>query len=343
LDKKVGVGGLARKTESKRGRSKWDVERRRRHIVLVIISLTIVSALAIIGYGYYATRIKPWHQPIVRVNDTVLDMDYFVKMLRLWGVGQDPYSDVESAQSIAVTMISNELMRRGAEEQFGIVVSEEAVNGKIREIFGSEMTDEEFEQKYKEVIASLAESGLSEGDFKRKYVESEVIRTELLNRFGEAKYPVDEVFPHVHIQAILVVGSDNATAVRERWSEGIEQLAEAFSASSYYPTTDNVEWVSMGLESSALDDYVFGEGSKEENLGRISDPIEDSEQSGSFWVIQVLGKEGRPLSDDHRDVLIGKAFNEWLDNEKKPEVNEVINYLESEAGYGKISWALENV
>ena len=343
MDKKVGVGGLARKTEPKRRRSKWEVERRRRYIVLVIISLTIVSALAIIGYGYYVTRIKPWHQPIVKVNDTVLDMNYFVKMLRLSGVGQDPYGDVESAQQIAVTMISNELKRQGAQEQFGILVSEEAVNGKIREIFGSEVTDEDFEQKYKEVLTSLTKSELSEADFKRKSVEPEVIRTELVNRIGEAKYPVDEVFPHVHVQAILVTGSDNATAVKERWSEGIGRLAEAFSDSQYYPTTDNVEWVPIGIESSAFDSYVFGEGSKEENLGRISDPIEDSEQSGSFWVIQVLGKDDRPLSDDHRDVLVGEAFNEWLDNEKKPEVNEVTNYLEGEAGYRKISWALENI
>lgn len=341
LDKKQGFGGLARTGEPKRKPSKWEMERRRRQFVIAVIALTIVSALALVGYGYYATRIKPWHQPIVRVNDTVFDMDYFVKMLRLSGAGQNPYQDVGLAQSTALTLINHELMRQGAQEQFGIVVSEEAVNGKIRELFGSGITDEEFEQTYRGAMEYLADISVSEGDFKRLGVEPEVIQSELLDRIGGADYPVSGLFPHARIQAILVVGSDNATVVKERWSEGIEQLAGDFSASRYYPNTDNVEWVPMGLESSTFDDYVFGEGS--DNLGWISDPIEDSEHSGSYWVVQVLGREDRPLDEEHRNVLVQQAFGEWLDDEKEPEVNAIINYVEGEAGLGKIDWALDNV
>jgi hypothetical protein len=317
------------------------MERRRRQIVIVVIALTIVSALALVGYGYYATRIKPWHQPIVRVNDTVFDMNYFVKMLRLSGAGQNPIQDVGLAQSAASTMINYELMRQGAVEQFGVVTGEEAVNGKIRELFGSGMTDEEFEQWYQGAMEDLADRRASEGDFKRLAVEPEVIQSELLDRIGDEAYPVSASFTHARVQAILVVGSDNATVVKERWDEGIEQLAGDFSASRYYPNTDNVEWVPMGLESSTFDEYVFGKAS--DNLGWVSDPIEDSEHSGSYWVVQVLGKEDRPLSEEHRNVLVEQAFDEWLDNEKEPEVNEIINYVEGEAGLGKINWALDNV
>jgi hypothetical protein len=322
------------------------MERRRRQIVIVVIALTIVSALALVGYGYYATRIKPWHQPIVRVNDTVFDMNYFVKMLRMEMLlqilaGQNPSLGLGSAQSTAWTMTNHELMRQGAQEQFGIVVSGKAVNGKLRELFGSGITDEEFEEDYQGLMESVAEIGLSEWDFKRLWVEPGVIYSEVLRHIGDEDYPVSGLLPHAHVQAILVVGSENATVAKERWSEGIEQLAGDFSASSYYPNTDNVEWVPMGLESSTFDDYVFGEGS--DNLGWVSDPIEDSEHSGSYWVVQVLGKEDRPLSEEHRNVLVQQAFDEWLDNEKEPEVNEIINYVEGEAGLGKIDWALDNV
>lgn len=334
---------MARKAEPRRKRSRWEAERQRRNIILVVISLTIVSALGIVGYGYYDTRVKPWHQPIVKVNDTVLDMEYFVKMLRWSGVGQNPYTDVETAQQAAVTMISNELMKQSAEKQFGIVASEESVNGKIREIFSSEITDEDFEQKYREVLRNLAEGRLSEEDLRRLYAEPAVLSRELLNRIGDEEYPVDGLFPHVHIRAILVTGSDNATAVKERWGEDMKQLAVAFSASQYYPTTDNVEWVPRGMESSAFDDYAFGEGANADNLGPISDPIEDSEESGKFWVIQVLGSADRPLSEDHRAALTGEALNEWLDNEKKPGVNEVVNSLEGVDGYERLYWAIDHV
>ena len=332
---------MARIGEPRRKRSKWEMERRRRQIVIVVIALTIVSALALVGYGYYATRIKPWHQPIVRVNDTVLDMNDFVKMLRLSGAGQNPIQDVGLAQSAASTMINYELMRQGAVGQFGVVAGEEDVNGRIRELLGSGMTDEEFEQRYQEFMEGLAGSRVSEADVRRLGVEPEVIQSELLDRIGDEAYPVSGLFTHARIQAILVVGSDNATVVKERWGEGIEQLAEDFSASRYYPNSDNVEWVPMGLESSTFDDYIFGEGS--DDLGRISEPIEDSENSGSYWIIQVLGKEDRPLSEGHRSAMTQQALDEWLDHEKRPEVNEIIDYVEGEAGLGKIDWALDNV
>ena len=51
----------------------------------MVIVVAIVSVLAIVGYGYYDTHVKPWHQAIVRVNDETFDMRYFVKMFRLWG------------------------------------------------------------------------------------------------------------------------------------------------------------------------------------------------------------------------------------------------------------------
>jgi hypothetical protein len=347
LDKKLKVDASARKGDPKRKRSKWEVERRRRNLVLSIISLAIISAVGIISYGYYVTRIKPWHQPIVRVNDTVFDMEYLVGMLRLWGVGQNPSAGVETAQQRAAEMISYELMKQGAEKQFGIVASQESVEGKIREIFGSEKTDEEYVQEYRDVLKTLADMGLSEADFRRLYgdgvAEPQVLQTELLARFGGERYPADGLFLHMHVQAILVTGSDNATAVKARWNEGVGELSTAFPDSRYYPTKEGVEWLPRGIESTAFDEYVFGEGAGTDRLGLVSDPIEDSDESGKFWVIQVLGRADRPLSEDHRNELTGAAFNEWLDNEKKPEVNEVINYLEGADGYEKIYWALDNV
>ncbi len=238
-------------------------------------------------------------------------------------------------------------MKQGAEKQFGIAASEESINGEIRGVFGSEITDEDFEQKYRVALRNLAGIGLSEEDFRRLWgdsvAEAAVLRRELLSRIGNEEYPMDGLFPHVHVQAILVTGSDNATAVKGRWGEGIKKLVEAFSASQYYPTEDGVEWVPRGIGSSAFDDYAFGEGAKAENLGLISDPIEDGEESGKFWVIQVLGTADRPLGEDHRAELTGEALNEWLDNERKPEVNEVVNYLEGGAGYERIYWALDNI
>ena len=65
----------------------------------------------------YDNRIKPWHQPIVKVNDRVFDMNYFVKMLRLYGAGQQNTSqDLQLAQYLVEIIQGNELVRQKAEE-----------------------------------------------------------------------------------------------------------------------------------------------------------------------------------------------------------------------------------
>ncbi len=66
-----------------RPRSKAETDKRRRALILLLIVLAVVSSLSVVGYGYYETSVKPWRQPIVKVNSTVIRMRTFVKMLRL--------------------------------------------------------------------------------------------------------------------------------------------------------------------------------------------------------------------------------------------------------------------
>jgi hypothetical protein len=339
VDKKGKTEGLARKEAPRRGRSRWEKEIRQRLIIEAVIVVTIVAALAIVGYGYYDTKIRPWHQPIVRVNDTVFDMRCFVKMLRLYGL--DSTSDTSSAESVATTIQYNELMKQGLKKEFGIVISDEAIEEELQEVLSSySMTAEELEE-------NLATVGISKADFKQMYIEPILVQEELQNRIGDEKYPSDVSVPHVLVQAMLVQGEDNAAAVKSRWDAGEEfdQLVDEYSPSESYGETssdsDNVtgEWLPQAIESDAFDEFAFAEGS----VGILSDPIPESEGSENYWVIKVLDKADRLLSDDHRDTLIDELSDEWLEDAENSEENKLVSYLDDEDGLEKISWALDHI
>lgn len=338
MDKKPKIEGSARKGTPARRRSRWDKEKRWLYIIEAIIVLTIVAVPALVGYGYYDTHIKPWHQPIVRVNDTVFDMGYFVKMLRLYGLSST--SDASSAQSYATAIQDDELMKQGLKKDFGIVVSDNAIEGKLQELLTS------YSMTADQLKANLATMKISVEDFKQMYIEPSLVQSDLQQQIGDQDYPADQEFEHVRVQAMLVAGADNATAVRDRWlaGEDFNTLVTDYSPSKYYPSTssDNttVEWIPRGIESTAFDDYAFADGSENST---VSDAIPESEGSGDYWLIKVLEKGSRLLSDGDRSTLISSAFDKWLQDAESAEADKMVNYLDSADGYSKIYWALDHI
>jgi hypothetical protein len=336
VDKKRKTDVLARQRAPKRrrGLSRWEKEIRQRLIVEAVIVVAIVAALVMVSYGYYASRIKPWHQPIVRVNDTVFDMNYFVKILRLYGLNSS--SDPSSVESVATAIENSELWKQGLKKEFDVTISDEAIEEKLQEMLSLySITAEELEK-------DLASVGISMEDFKQMYIEPSLVQSELRQRIGDQDYPLDQEFEQVRVQAMLVVGADNATMVRDSWlaGEDFDTLVTDYSPSEYYPKTSSdgttIEWIPQGIESAAFDDYAFADGA---DNGTLSEPIPDSEGSDNYWLIKVLGKGSRLLSQDDRNTLIGNAWNKWLEDARSAETNEIVDYLD----YSKIYWALSHI
>ena len=217
MSKKLKVESSTRRVEPKRRPSRWERERKRRRILEIIILLVIVGVVAggiVVAYGHY---IKPWHQPIVRVNDRVFDMNYFVKMLRLWGAGQDPYQDVGLAQSVVEVIQYHELMRQAA-RNFEIEVSEDEIEEKVKSYLGFDPNNESEKEFNQRVEEALKEAGLSRADFEEMFVEPMVLEGKLREHIGYQKYPQDGTPQHVQVRALLLRTKEEAWEARERWA-----------------------------------------------------------------------------------------------------------------------------
>ena len=138
--------------------------------------------MAVVGYGYYDTSVRPWNQRILKVNGTVFDMRDFVKMLRLNDVSSADY-----AQYVISVMEDNEISRQRLNKDFGVVISDEAVEEELRELLGmtDNSTEDEFRQAYKQAQDNLKTAGFSMGDFKKLYIKPMLVSEELREQIGE--------------------------------------------------------------------------------------------------------------------------------------------------------------
>jgi len=203
LSKKLKVESSTRRVEPKRRLSRWEREKKRRLILEIIILVVIVGVVAagiVVAYGQY---IKPWHQPIVKVNDRVFDMNYFVKMLRLWGAGQDPYQDVGLAQSVVEVIQYHELVRQAARDS-EIEVSEDEIEEQVKSYLGFDPNNESEKDFNRRVEEALKEAGLSRADFEEMFIEPMLLEGELREHLGYQKYPQDGTPQHAQVRALAI-------------------------------------------------------------------------------------------------------------------------------------------
>lgn len=186
MGKKLKVENPLRRAEpkqastSRRQLSRWEKERRRRRVIEIVILVTIVAVLGLIGYGYYNTRIKPWHQLIVKVNDKVFDMSYYVKMLRLWGGDLSG----EKLEEVVVMIERHELLRQAAKES-DINISDDEVEQELRDLLSfdpDKESEEEFAQRYQDLLNTLR---LSDKDFRQMFIEPMLLEEKLREQMGE--------------------------------------------------------------------------------------------------------------------------------------------------------------
>ncbi|MBN2098765.1 MAG: SurA N-terminal domain-containing protein [Dehalococcoidia bacterium] len=332
-------------------RSKMEAEKRRRLFIVLVIVVAVVTAVSIVGYGYYDTSVRPWNQRILKVNGTAIEMRAFVKTMRTWTLlyqiyyGSTITPSSELAQSVATSMQENELKRQELEGTYGIQIDEDAVDERFREMLVSEdATDEEFNEQYDVWKTNLKTYGLTIGDFKELYIKPLVISEELQKLVGDGEYPADSLVEHAQVQALLVLGADDAAQLRARWEAGerFDTLSEEESVSESLKdvSTDNgtSEWVAKGIKSTAFDGFVFSA-----TPGMLSDPIQDTDSTGSYWLTTVVARESRTLSESDRDLLVGEAYSQWLEEVLASEDNDIVNYLDEESGEAKLSWALDHV
>jgi hypothetical protein len=114
------------------------------------------------------------------------------------------------------------------------------------------------------------------------------------------------------IKAILVGSQEKAEEILSLLDGGgdFDELAEQYST-IWDEENGAVLEVEEGTYSVVFEEFVFN---SDVELNTVSDAIKDSEQStkGGYWLYMVTDRDTREISEEHMDLLIGDALDEWI-------------------------------
>ena len=137
----------------------------------------------------------------------------------------------------------------------------------------------------------------------------------------------------VHIQVMLLGSEEEALEVRARLEAGEnfgELAAELSQLTGAADDMGDLGFITRDLGESAFNEFVFDSGAAP---GSLSQPIADEDQptQGGYWLVEVRDVEDdRQLSEENRDMLINKAFQDWLEAITSDPANQVNIFLDEE-------------
>jgi parvulin-like peptidyl-prolyl isomerase len=114
--------------------------------------------------------------------------------------------------------------------------------------------------------------------------------------------------------ALYLSSQPLATEIRGRLENGEDLAAIADNYSQY--SVSKEKHGQLGVVEKASMPAVFNSYAFSDNavLGQWSQPIIDNTlwTQGGFWIVKVVDKaDGRALSDEDRNYLIGKRYDAW--------------------------------
>jgi peptidyl-prolyl cis-trans isomerase D len=172
----------------------------------------------------------------------------------------------------------------------------------------TEYTENLFQENYQSFIKNFSNIGLSENDVLELY------RIQIISQKVYEKIVVDVPSEEDQIWArhILVATLGEAQIVLKRLEDGEDWTVLAAELSTDTSNKDkggDLNWFGRNIM-----DPVFETAAYALNIGEISEPIET--QFG-FHIIQLLGREIRPIESAKLDQNKQSVFNEWLTAEKE--------------------------
>ncbi len=180
----------------------------------------------------------------------------------------------------------------------------------------TEYTEELFEDNYQLAMDNLeSEADITEETF-RDLVKVFYLREELIKEITSDIQPVQE---QVWARHILVDDEETANQLLEQLEDGdaFSELAQEFSTD----TASGQRGGDLGWFGRGMMTPVFEEAAYALDVGEISDPIETN---FGWHIIQVIGKEERPVDPRTLQELKNQAFSEWL-REKRAEYEVEVN------------------
>ncbi len=274
----------------------------------IIASVVVVVILAIVAISYYFNEDARYKRiTTITVDDTSIEMDYFLKRTRLAGV-----------DSMAMLQrLTNELLINAEAPRHGIEVSPEDVDRELRRIASGEgetISESEFKEWYRQI---LNENDLSDSEYKE--ITTTILLTARLHDYLAERVPT--VAEQVYLHSVQL-DLEDVEKIAETWGEGEDWgkfATEMWQDKQAEGMIEDLDWMPRGILPAGFDAIVFNL-----SIGEVSRIIpytpdrtaEDVEEF--FYLFSVSEKaSAREVGENYLQVLKSGVLDEWLLEEIK--------------------------
>lgn len=319
---------------AKKNPPSWQREKTISRLIWILISLVIVLIVGLVGYWGYDSYVAAWRQPVVKVNETTVDMSHFVKMLRFYSRNPDIAIDAGSYPYQVLQIIEdNELIRQGAHD-LNIQVLPDEVTEEIRGFLIPPTEDEgnatqpeaDLDKLYNQWLDTIQ---LSDEEY-RQLVETDLLETRITEYLRELNVPTEA--EQVHLNIILLGNETIASEVSEKLKAGgnFTELAVEYSlVEELRESGGDVGWVPRGIYPE-LDDVAFAL-----EVGNVTEPILTGQ---GYYIVRVSEKaESMNVPEEFQVFLADGEFQKWLQEQREAGIIE--EFLDND----KINWAIEQL
>jgi peptidyl-prolyl cis-trans isomerase D len=182
-----------------------------------------------------------------------------------------------------------------------------------------------YQTQYQDTFKTYAALGLSDADFRYIFFESGLYSDRVKAVVtADVSHDQDQVWA----RHILVGDETTAKDIENQLANGGDFGALAAQYSIDSATKDNggdLGW--FGKDSTTVTAEMIS-AAFSMKIGEISQPIATS---GGYDILQLLGHEVRPLTDQEYQTAVTNAFNDWLQKQRDASVvninNNWVNYV----------------
>jgi parvulin-like peptidyl-prolyl isomerase len=283
------------------GASDLDPERRNAVMLIGGISLVVALAIALIVYGYYTDRVQPQRENVLRVGDRHYTYSYVERRV-LSDVAQGIFNnnDVQQGVTQSVARIQREELIRVIARERGITASDEEIDDELAEILNLGQDVE-----HNVIAATLREEVLRVKLPLDEYLET--IEADVLEKKIEASLSGGLPADAEQINLLYIQGGtqSNSVTAKKALDEGqsFEDVARKHSQHDSASQGGVMGWVPKELLDPELAPIAFA-------LSGRSDIIETRED---FYIIEVLGKEVRPVDENTREEIGTNGVRDLLE------------------------------
>jgi parvulin-like peptidyl-prolyl isomerase len=240
--------------------------------VIALILAGVIVGISTGGWYYYDSRVKPYHQAAIRVNNATFDLRYFINTLEIYygnvyPEALDDYSDYgdteieQFAGYVEQQIVRNETIKQGS-RGLGVLIERDVIKTELKNS-GMPVTDERID-----VQMAL------------ELVDKQVPSTQ----------------SQVHVQAMLLESESVAqeAIARLQAGESFDQVAGSLSKiPDFNIANGDLGWVTPREADLTVNSTRFGAMISGADVNVISGPSWDDTVSKmyGYWVIRVVEKK----------------------------------------------------